>query len=63
MSSEMDGGETESYLETRLVELDDLFQMDGSILTFRFLSQTRRLMVRLVIRTNDFKFSHIEFVL
>lgn len=63
MSSEMDGGETESYLETRLTELDDFFHMDGNILTFRFLSATRRLMVKQVIKTNDLKFSHIEFVL
>lgn len=63
MSSEMDRGETESYLETRLTELDDFFHMDGNILTFRFLSPTRRLMVKLVIKTNDLKFSHIEFVL
>ena len=63
MPSEMGSGETESYLEPRLTELDDLFHMDGSILTYRFLPQTRRLMVRLVIKTNDLKFSHIEYVL
>lgn len=38
----LERGDTENYLTVELTELDDLFHTNGSILSFRFISETSK---------------------
>lgn len=56
MSSEMERGETESYLDLELTELDDLFHMNGGILTFQVPILNQQIDGKTGNQTNDLKF-------